>query len=46
LRPLVAVVGETLMCLLKANNVPRPAGERREESAALVQVGESVDVEG
>ena len=45
LRPLVAVVRGTLMCLLEADDVPGPVGQRREESAALVQVGEPVEVQ-
>ena len=31
---------------MEANDVPGPIGQRREESAALVQIGEPVDVEG
>lgn len=45
LRPLVAVVRGTLMCLLEADDVPGPVGQRRKESAALVQVGEPVDIQ-
>ena len=39
-------INDTLMRLLEANDVPGPIGQRREESAALVQIGEPVDVEG